>query len=133
MAWVPVKSSCPLVKNPGDPCPHLLEGVINVIGDKWSILIAGTVGNFGVLRFHELKDKLAGISPKTLAEKLRRLERAGLLRRQSFDEVPPRVEYSLTEEGKSLRSALIPLLRWAAGRDHAQGARPPARPSPNRA
>ncbi len=108
-----------MVKNPDDPCPHLLEGVINVIGDKWSILIIGTIGNFGTLRFTELKGKLGSISPKTLAEKLRRLEQAGLLLRRSFNEVPPRVEYSLTHEGRALRSAMTPLLHWAAARDHA--------------
>ncbi|MGQ0797433.1 MAG: winged helix-turn-helix transcriptional regulator [Methanobacteriota archaeon] len=107
------------MKNPEDPCPHLLEGVINVIGDKWSILIIGTIGNFGTLRFHELKDKLGGISPKTLAEKLRRLHGAGLLRRESFNEVPPRVEYSLTRAGQALQSAMIPLLHWATRTDHA--------------
>lgn len=118
MTPTPALPRCPLVKHPDDPCPHLLEGVINVIGDKWSILIVGTVGNFGTLRFQELKHKLGGISPKTLAEKLRRLDRAGLLRRQSFDEVPPRVEYSLSPNGLALRSAMMPLLQWAARADH---------------
>lgn len=107
------------MKNPDDPCPHLLEGVINVVGDKWSILIVGTIGNFGTLRFQELKNKLGRISPKTLAEKLRRLEAASLVRRQSFNEVPPRVEYSLSEEGKALRTAMMPVLQWASRRDHA--------------
>ncbi len=119
MATRPRSNLCPLVKNPDDPCPHLLEGVINVIGDKWSILVVGTVGNFGTLRFVELKRKLGSISPKTLAEKLRRLEAADLVRRQSYNEVPPRVEYSLTRNGEALRSAMTPLLRWAARRDHA--------------
>lgn len=118
MAPSPIRQPCPLVKNPDDPCPHVLQGVINVIGDKWSVLVIGTVGNFGILRFQELKKKLGGISPKTLAEKLRRLESAGLVRRQSYNEVPPRVEYSLTKDGVSLRRALDPLLQWAAHRDH---------------
>ncbi len=118
MAGTAGRRGCPLVKDPDDPCPHLLGGVINVIGDKWSILIIGTVGNFGTLRFQQLKHKLGAISPKTQAQKLRRLEEAGLLRRQSFNEVPPRVEYSLTAEGRALRSALTPLLRWAEGRAH---------------
>ncbi len=119
MAAIRGRRACPLVKNPDDPCPHLLEGVINVIGDKWSILVIGTLGNFGVVRFMELKKKLERVSPKTLAEKLRRLERLGLVRRESFNEVPPRVEYSLTKEGASLRSAMTPLLHWASDRDHA--------------
>lgn len=118
MAGTPRKVSCPLVKNPDDPCPHLLEGVINVIGDKWSILIVGTVGNFGTLRFTELRRKLGGISPKTLAEKLRKLEAAGLMHRRSYNEVPPRVEYALSPSGEALRSAMAPLLQWAATQDH---------------
>ncbi len=112
--------SCPLVRDPDDLCLHLLEGVINKIGDKWSILIIGTLGNFGVLRFGELRNKLVGISPKTLAEELRRLEETGLVRWQSFDEMPPRVEHSLNDDGKALRFALIPLLDWARG----EGPRP---------
>jgi DNA-binding HxlR family transcriptional regulator len=119
VAFVPGRRACPLVKNPDDPCPHLLEGVINVIGDKWSILVIGTLGNFGILRFQELKNKLEGISPKTLTDKLRRLEKVGLVNRQSFNEVPPRVQYSLTRGGESLRAALNPLLQWAAKKDHA--------------
>ncbi len=111
-------SSCPMKRNPGDPCPHVLAGVINTIGDKWSILIIGTLGNFGTVRFHELREKLAGISPKTLAAKLRALQAAGLVRRESFDEVPPRVEYSLTKEGDSLRSSMTPMLHWATTKDH---------------
>ncbi len=118
MATLRRSNPCPLVKDPDDPCPHLLEGVINVIGDKWSVLLIGTIGNFGTLRFQELKKKLTGISPKTLAEKLRRFAGAGLVKRESYNEVPPRVEYSLTSDGESLRRALDPLLRWAAQRDH---------------
>ncbi len=119
MAPTTAARPCPLVKNPDDPCPHVLEGVINVVGDKWSILLIGTLGNFGTLRFQELRNKLAGISPKTLAGKLRRLEAEGLVRRQSYNEVPPRVEYSLTKAGESLRSAMMPILHWAAKKDHA--------------
>ncbi len=116
VATRPWSNPCPLVRNPDDSCPHLLEGVINVIGDRRSILVVGTVRNFRTLRFVELKRKLESISPKTLAEKLRRLEAAGLVRRQSYNEVPPRVKYSLTRNGEAHRSAMTPLLRWAARR-----------------
>ncbi len=119
MADITRRSPCPLVRSPDDPCPHVLKGVINVIGDKWSILVIGTVGNFRTLRFLQLKGKLGGISPKTLAGTLRKLEKAGLLRRRSFNEVPPRVEYSLSKDGRALRTAMTPLLRWATGKDHA--------------
>lgn len=118
VSGAPPESPCRLVRDPGDPCPHLLAGVVNVIGDKWSMLIVGTLGNFKTLRFNELREKLEAISPKTLAEKLRRLSAAGLVFRRSFDEMPPRTEYSLTNEGETMRSALMPLLQWAEERDH---------------
>ena len=110
---------CPMVKAPGDPCPHVLEGVLNLIGRKWSILVIGTVGNFGRLRFHEIREKLGGVSPKVLVQRLKELERSGLLAREVYREIPPRVEYSLTPAGRQLREALLPLLRWSASYDHA--------------
>ena len=112
-------TTCPMVKVPGDPCPHILEGVSNLIGRKWSMLVIGTVGNFGRLRFHEIREKLGGVSPKVLAQRLKELERSGLLAREVYREIPPRVEYSLTSAGRQLRGALQPLLRWSASYDHA--------------
>jgi DNA-binding HxlR family transcriptional regulator len=72
-----------------------------------------TLGNFGTLRFHELQNKLGRISPKTLSARLKEMEAAAFVRRESFAEVPPRVEYSLTPEGKDLVEAIRPLIRWA--------------------
>ncbi len=56
------------------------------------------------------------ISPKTLSDTLKDLEAEGLIKRESFAEIPPRVEYTLTEDGNDLREAIIPLLRWTATR-----------------
>jgi DNA-binding HxlR family transcriptional regulator len=61
-------------------------------------------------------EELRGISPKTLADTLKRLQDEGLLKRESFPEIPPRVEYSLTKDGKGLRTAVIPILKWSAAR-----------------
>lgn len=110
---------CPLVKEPGDLCPHVLDRVVRSVGRRWTILILVTLGNFGVLRFHELEEKLGGVSPKTLTARLRELETLDFVRRQSFPEVPPRVEYSLTGEGEELVAALRPLIRWADRAAHA--------------
>jgi DNA-binding HxlR family transcriptional regulator len=95
-------------------CP--LEGVIDIISKKWALLIVNAIGNNSRLRFNSLIEELGGISPKTLSDTLKELQAEGLIKRESFAEIPPRVEYSLTEDGKDLRKSIIPLLRWAATR-----------------
>ena len=70
----------------------------------------------GTKRFGELRRSLTGISPKTLTDRLRGLEEHGLVDRQIFAEVPPRVEYSLTDAGRTLEPVLVALARW--GRAH---------------
>jgi DNA-binding HxlR family transcriptional regulator len=95
-------------------CP--IEGVIDVISKKWALLIINVIGNYGSLRFNKLMEELHGISPKTLADTLKQLQNEQLLKRQSFAEIPPRVEYSLTEDGRGLREAVVPILRWSATR-----------------
>ncbi|GAB4328814.1 MAG: helix-turn-helix domain-containing protein [Promethearchaeota archaeon] len=96
-------------------CPA--EGIIHTISRKWALLVVALVSNHGVLRFNELRARLPGVSPKTLSDRLKELCRAGILRRTSHDEIPPRVEYSLTPDGVALRDALRPLLAWAHEHD----------------
>ena len=95
-------------------CP--LEGIIDVISKKWALLIINAIGNYGSLRFNGLMEELHSISPKTLADTLKQLQNEQLLKRESFAEIPPRVEYSLTEDGQGLREAVVPILKWAATR-----------------
>ena len=109
---------CKMISEPGDICPHSLEGILTLIGKSWNILILGTLGNHLRLRFNELLDKLGRISPKTLTSRLRELELSNLINRQAYAEIPPRVEYSLTEKGKELFSYLIPIMKWAQSLDH---------------
>jgi len=97
-------------------CP--LEGVIDVISKKWALLIVNALGNCGKLRFNDLMEELGGISPKTLSDTLKELQTQGLIARKSFAEIPPRVEYSLTQDGAELRKSIIPLLKWAATREN---------------
>jgi len=99
-------------------CP--LEGVIDVISKKWALLIINALGNNGKLRFNSLMEHLGQISPKTLSDTLKELQAEGLIKRESFAEIPPRVEYSLTEDGVELRKSIIPLLKWAAARNSAK-------------
>ncbi len=72
----------------------------------------GTIGNQKKIRFNELMKELAGISPKTLADRLKEQEKAGLIKREAFAEIPPRVEYSLTQDGIEVRDAMLPLMEW---------------------
>jgi len=97
-------------------CP--LEGVIDVISKKWALLIVNALGNRGRLRFNDLVKELGGVSPKTLSDTLKELQAQGLIKRESFAEIPPRVEYSLTRDGAELRKSIIPLLKWAATREN---------------
>jgi DNA-binding HxlR family transcriptional regulator len=84
-------------------CP--VARTAQLIGNKWTPLIVRDLAT-GQRRFSELERSLTGISPKTLSERLKRLEEADVVERQCFAEVPPRVEYSLTEKG----FALLPVI-----------------------
>ncbi len=106
-------AACPLVKEAGDLCPHILQRVMDAVGRSWTLVILGTLGNFGRLRFNELQAKLGRISPKTLSARLKEMEAAAFVRRESFAQVPPKVEYSLSPEGKELVEAIRPLVKWA--------------------
>ncbi len=97
----------------GHVCLCPLRGVIDVIGKKWSLLVVNLIGNHGKLRTKEIMQEL-GISPRTLSDTVKGLEKLGLIRRESFNEIPPRVEYSLTRKGAELREAIVPLLEWAS-------------------
>lgn len=97
-------------------CPCPLEGIIDVVSKKWSLLTINAIGNAGRIRYNGIMELLEGVSPKTLADTLKVLMKFDLIKRQAFAEVPPRVEYSLTEDGAKLRGAIMPLLRWAASK-----------------
>jgi len=95
-------------------CP--LEGIIDTISKKWALLIINEIGNHNSIRYNGLMLELKGISPKTLADMLKQLQNKGLVERHAFNEIPPRVEYTLTKDGWKLRKAIIPLLEWAISR-----------------
>lgn len=91
-------------------CPS--RQVLKRVGDKWTVLIMGILER-GTIRFGSLRREIEGISQKMLTQTLRNLERDGLIKREIFAEVPVRVEYSLTELGKSLIPVLKPLIQWS--------------------
>jgi DNA-binding HxlR family transcriptional regulator len=98
-------------------CPCPLEGVIDTISKKWALLIIHVLGNTPRIRFNELMKELDGISPKTLTDTLAALQKEGFVGREAFAEIPPRVEYYLTGDGKELWNAILPLLEWTMRRE----------------
>ena len=92
-------------------CP--LEGIIDVVSRKWTLQIIAIIGNDKNPRYNSLLEKLGNVSPKILADRLKELEKWGLIERKAYAEIPPRVEYSLTKNGIDLRNAIKPLMRWS--------------------
>ncbi len=91
-----------------------VEAALSVIAGKWKVLILWHLDE--PRRFGELKRRVTGISEKVLIQQLRELECDGVVNRKDFQEVPPKVEYSLTPFGRSLKVALTPLCDW--GKKH---------------
>ena len=86
---------------------------LDIIGGKWKPLILWHLRD-KVLRFGELQRTLSGVTQKMLTQQLRELEAAGLINRQVYTQVPPKVEYSLTDEGKTIIPILEMISRWGA-------------------
>jgi len=95
------KSSCPV------------RSVLDGIADKWSILIIDLLGDVDRMRFNEVSKALGDISQKMLTVTLRLLEADGILSRTMYNEIPPRVEYALTDMGKDLLPHIRHLIHWS--------------------
>lgn len=95
-------------------CPRPLEEVASILSKKWTISVLITIGNLNNLRFNHIYSRVRGISPKTLSTRLSDLEKKNLITRKVYAEKPPRVEYSLTGQGKKLYESLVPLIKWAS-------------------
>jgi DNA-binding HxlR family transcriptional regulator len=98
---------------PGRPSP--LEAALDRVGDRWSLLVVEALLD-GAQRFGTLQDAMPGIAPNILTDRLRRLERDGILVARPYLERPPRMEYSLTADGRDLASALRLLADWGTRR-----------------
>ena len=92
-------------------CP--IRNILSRIGDKWSMLVLYTLETDEAKRFKELQRNIPDISQKMLTATLKMLEADGLVKREAFAEVPPRVEYSLSDKGKTLLPHINALLSWA--------------------
>ena len=97
-------------------CP--IRNVLSRFGDKWSMLVLYMLykSETGVLRFNEIRKLMSDCSQKMLSQTLKNLEQSHLVHREVYPEVPPRVEYSLTDTGRSLMPVLTDLIAW--GQQH---------------
>lgn len=91
-------------------CP--LGGVMDLLSGKYAIQVVCVVGALQPVRYGEIEDSFGEVSSSTLSTRLDELTEAGLLERERYAEIPPRVEYELTAEGEELCDLLEPLLRW---------------------
>ncbi|WP_177282551.1 winged helix-turn-helix transcriptional regulator [Devosia enhydra] len=94
-----------------------MADILNRIGDKWSVMVVGFLAR-RTMRFNELRNGIGGISQRMLTLTLRNLERDGLVTRTVYPEIPPRVEYALTDLGRTLTEPLDALWNWAATHQH---------------
>ena len=92
-------------------CP--LTGVIDTLSRKYAMQLVSIIGAHDSLRFAEIEDHLPTASTSTISKRLDEFEEAGLVSRTQYNEIPPRVEYVLTEDGDEVRTRLEPLLEWA--------------------
>jgi DNA-binding HxlR family transcriptional regulator len=106
-----------------------VELTLNIIGGKWKPIILYHLGNDGTRRFGELKQAMPNITQKMLTQQLRELEHDGLIHRQIYAQVPPKVEYSLSEFGQTILPVLQSLCQWGQSyegrfQSESKGARP---------
>lgn len=91
----------------------LVKDIMSRFGDKWTMYTVLLLGQNDKLRFNELKGKITGISQRMLTVTLRALEEDGIIKRSIFPEIPPRVEYCLTDLGRGLLDQILQLASWA--------------------
>ena len=95
-------------------CP--VARTLDIIGERWTILLLRDLFLQGPRRFQDFQDSLAGVDPNTLSARLKAMEEQDLITRRVYSDHPPRLEYQLTDKGKSLGPVLKALRKW--GEDH---------------
>ena len=100
------------MKDPTNPVCRTISTLLSRIGDKWTVLVVQTLGE-GSKRFNELRREIPSVSQRMLTLTLRNLERDGLVSRTVTPSIPPRVDYALTEMGRSLLLPVNALAQWA--------------------
>lgn len=104
-----------------DGCP--LTFALNLIGGKWRLPIIWALSKNGTMRYNELRRSIGGITNMMLTQSLRELESYGIVYRKQYMEIPPRVEYSLTQSGENLIPALKALARWGKEMKRSDGSK----------
>lgn len=100
------------MKDPTNPVCRTISTLLSRIGDKWTVLVVQTLGD-GSKRFNELRREIPSVSQRMLTLTLRNLERDGLVNRTVTPTIPPRVDYELTDLGRSLQGPICGLATWA--------------------
>jgi len=100
------------MKDPSNPVCRTISTLLSRIGDKWTVLVVTTLGE-GSKRFNELRREIPSVSQRMLTLTLRNLERDGLVNRTVTPSIPPRVDYELTDLGRSLQAPISGLAQWA--------------------
>jgi DNA-binding HxlR family transcriptional regulator len=112
MTSKPAASPAPASTATADACP--ISPVVDLVFSRWTTPILWALNESGRQRFVELERRLGAVTPKVLTQRLRQLERDGLVRRHYHPEVPPRVEYEITDLGRSLSTVFAALGEWSA-------------------
>lgn len=116
MLSLPIENTCGCAdeySGESNECMCPATGLVQIIGRKYALRLITVIGEHKNIRFNDLKLTMDEMSSSTLTIRLAELERAGLIERQTYSETPPRVEYSLTEEGENLRRSLFSLSKYA--------------------
>ncbi|MET7937153.1 helix-turn-helix domain-containing protein [Streptomyces sp. NPDC005322] len=101
-----------MAKEPEQACP--IAPVVDIVFSRWTTPILWTLNEYGRQRFVELQRRIGTVTPKVLTQRLRQLERDGLVRRTYHPEVPPRVEYEISDLGRGLGPLFATLATWSA-------------------
>lgn len=115
MANSSLSCDCCGEQSPTCYCP--LTGVIDTLSKKYAMQLVSVIGAHGSLRFSALEEHLSTASTSTLSSRLEELVEVGLVTRTQYNEIPPRVEYELTDDGHELQTKIEPLLEWATHRE----------------
>ncbi len=116
---VPEENACGCIDRAddnGSDCLCSAAGLVQIIGRRYALRLLFQIGDHKNIRFNEIRSEMDDMSTSTLSVRLSELERAGLIHRQMYAEIPPRVEYTLTKDGDKLRKSLFALSRFATRR-----------------